>query len=175
MFAIRVFCGSLPVGSSRLCAALFGLCCALFAIVLLNVFAALWAAVKTDEKNPPDEPGEPCTFGVRAPGVFISSMVGVKGAMIEFERRLGTWVAESDLALLWMLAFGVVNDPVPLLGEPLVGDVLSLLCSNVGVGGVTVVRGVSSPALGGVLRPESIFGRVALLESADPFPYTCVI
>ena len=111
--------------------------------------------------------------GVRAPGVFCSSMVGVNGAVIEFERRLGICVAESDLARLCALSYTEVKDPVSLLGDPFAGDELFSLWSSVGVGGVTVVRGVSRPALGGVRRPESIFGKVVLLELVDPFPYAC--
>ena len=57
-------------------------------MVLLRVVAAFWAATNTDEKNPPlftklpEELREPA-------GVLDSSIVGVRGADIEFESLLG--------------------------------------------------------------------------------------
>ncbi len=57
-------------------------------MVLLRVFAAFCAADITEEKKPPGPPGEPPVPGVRKPGTFDSSMVGVKGAEIAWDNLL---------------------------------------------------------------------------------------
>lgn len=119
----------------------------LFAIVVLRVLAAFWAAENTEEKKPLGDWGGPAV----PPGVFTSSKVGVNGADMELDNLLGGFVAERarrcdimfpegetttfgmDCELVCLApAFELVVDPV--------GDTGLI---SVGVGGVTRVVGAS--------------------------------
>ena len=121
-------------------------------MVVLKVFAAFWAAEKTDEKKPLGDWGG---YAV-PPGVFASSMCGVSGAVMEFESLLGGFVAERTRRCDIMFpegdttTFGFDWD-VPCFAPDLKLNVdpVGEGFPSVGVGGVTNVVGVS-PALGGV-------------------------
>ena len=116
-------------------------------MLFVNVVAAFCAAEKTDEKNPPAPPGKPEAAGVRPPGVFVSSTVGVRGEDHAFDNLLGAWVAESDRILRCeimfpdaeVVMFAFVPGEVELLAW--------LICpsprASVGVGGVVVKTGAS--------------------------------
>lgn len=65
----------------------------------LKFVAAFCAAENTEEKNPPAPPVEPAEPGVRTPGVFDSSTVGVNGGAITLDNLLEACVAESDRTL----------------------------------------------------------------------------
>lgn len=120
----------------------------MFAILLLNVFAAFCAAEKTDEKNPP------CWFG---PGVEAFSGVGVRGAEVMFESLLGPRVPEFVLTRrceiilpegdVTTFAFiEVVGSEVPRSREAGNTGVLE----SVGVGGVLTITGAIFSPAGGV-------------------------
>lgn len=110
----------------------------------VNEFAAVWAALNMELKNPPAPIGD-----VRVPpGVLTSSNAGVRGADIALDSLLG-WPA--DLILLW---------DMPNAREPLASAGGATVCANsgaliesadmwrecersVGVGGVTTVAGLT--------------------------------
>jgi hypothetical protein len=124
-----------------------------FAMVVLRVLAAFWAAEKTEEKKPLGDWGGPAV----PPGVLTSSSVGVNGADIEFDNLLGGFVAErarrcdimfpegetTTLGLDCELACFVADF------ELFVDSVGDTGFMSVGVGGVTSVVGASI-RLGGV-------------------------
>lgn len=133
-------------------------------MVLVSVLAAFCAAVNTDEKKPPEPPGDPCVPGVRVPGTLLSSMVGVNGAETALESLLGGRPPVSDLTRRWdiILPEGdvMVLEFVPAEACFRTGEFIGLsLRWSVGVGGVTVVKGVSRPALVGVFGAVFIGGR----------------
>jgi hypothetical protein len=125
-----------------------------FAILLLSDDAAFCAAEKTDEKKPP------CPDGALAtPGALIndrvSSIVGVSGGDMWRDRRLGFVEIDADCTRR------CADECPALVGPPAVCRVRTLTlpsgqlgagagtadvkpaCFSVGVGGVTVVTGVT--------------------------------
>lgn len=128
----------------------------LFAMVLDNDVAAFCAAENTEEKNPPVDWGENARV---PPGVFVSSMVGVNGAVMALESLLGGFVAERARRCDIMFPEGettitlgfdcvwVCFAPAFALEVDRAGDAGAF--ASVGVGGVTKVVG-ASPRFGGV-------------------------
>ena len=119
----------------------------LFAMVVLRVLAAFWAAEKTEEKKPLGDWGGPAV----PPGVFTSSSVGVSGADMELDNLLGGFVAERARRCDIMFpeeettTFGLGCElgcftPGFELAADSVGDTGF---ASVGVGGVTKVVGAS--------------------------------
>lgn len=128
-------------------------------IVLVNWFAALCAALKTDEKKPPAPTGGLAAVKV-PPGVFASSMWGVKGEdVIVLESLLDVKV--PVLFRLWLAAlFSEVGLETAEVGADLAVPVPDAfgVCggsgnsegwSMTGVGGVTKVLGRWSGFFGG--------------------------
>ena len=90
--------------------------------------------------------------------MLLSSIVGVNGADMAFDSLLGWCVAESDLARRWITVlpeFVPADDVCWSLADGLSGGSARW---SVGVGGVILVRGVSSDALGGVRGITEILG-----------------
>jgi hypothetical protein len=114
------------------------------AMLVLRVFAAFWAAEKTDEKNPP-------ALGVVEP----FSGVGVNGADVIFDNLLGPSAAELDLTRRCDIIFP--EGEVTTFAFLAVGSEFTLSRpelnrfspKSVGVGGVLTIVGALERSLGG--------------------------
>lgn len=117
-------------------------------VLILNCFCAA-------EKNPEKKP--PGAFGwVKVPpGVFVSSTVGVKGALIEVDSLLGRLADCARRCLILSTELGGLGDPFS--GEVGLENVAELELKSVGVGGVTKVVGASR-RFGGVAGRDVSIG-----------------
>lgn len=117
------------------------------------MLAAFCAAENTEEKNPLEDC---CGTANPPPGVFASSIVGVRGAAIELDSLLGGFVAERARLCDIILPEGETTTSGMDCAEACLPPFLTLEAdageagrTSVGVGGVTRVVGAST-RFGGV-------------------------